>query len=140
MITWDFYSRRSGNTLEKFLSTANNYEEALEKFEKRGVSPPEYSDIMRVFALRMSKNFNIPKSDEKASTKPDAKISDESVLENVPDVPKEVAKNSTTIKAVPRQPESTTRKRRPRKRKNNKTSETKNDGKEYFRKVLSEKK
>ena len=139
MITWDFYARRTGNTLEKFLSSVSSYDEALEKFEKRGIAPAEYSDIMRVFALRMSKNFNIPKSDEKAP-KPVSKSVNESVLENTENTPEEEVKNTTTIKAVPRQPESTTRKRRPRKRTNNKNSKTKNDDKEYFRKVLPEKK
>ena len=60
MIDWDFYARRSGATLEGFLSDTNSYSEALEKFQKRGLNPPPSDEIMKVFELKMSKNFQMP--------------------------------------------------------------------------------
>ena len=69
MIDWDFYSRRSGATLEGFLSSVNSYEEALEKFKKRGLNPPGEEEIMAVFGKKMSKNFTMPNTKNNASKK-----------------------------------------------------------------------
>ena len=109
MIDWDFYSRRSGATLEGFLSDVTSYSEALEKFKRRNLNPPSEEEIMAVFGKKMAKNFTLPSESTKSSKRS---------MPNKASPKKRVRKKTSSNNGAPNQKDSD------------------NDGKEYFRKVL----
>jgi len=46
-ISWSFYSRRRSISLDRFLSGVRTLDDALEKFETRGILPPD--DLAQFF-------------------------------------------------------------------------------------------
>ena len=48
MIDWQFFSKRRGVTLKKFLSGVTTLDEAHERFQNRDLVPPQDSEILEL--------------------------------------------------------------------------------------------
>ena len=129
MITWEFYSKRRKISLESFLKDTGSYESALEYFKTREISPP--ADLKSFY-------------DSPTPQKPENK-------EKSLPTPEEQQATPTRKKAsrAPRKkPATQTRKRRSSTVKKSKTveeaksekspeaAETKDEKKQYFRKII----
>jgi hypothetical protein len=83
MLDWQFFSRRRGITLKSFLSGLSTLPEAHERFQNKGLSPPQDSEILEALALKPSvektpvlkpskiieKQSEAPSTDKKEQTK-----------------------------------------------------------------------
>ena len=127
MITWDFYSKRRRIDLTSFLEGVKTFEDAVEKFRKREITPPE--SLREFFEKEASSEDSQedPASTKKAQsqTRSKAASSTSAKRKSTPTkktrVSKKAPARSSSKKSSDESPED---------------SKDENEKKQYFRKII----
>lgn len=130
MITWDFYSKRKGISLEKYLTSVETYEDAIKLFRSREIHPP--SDLKQYF-LDASERKGSNKALESSSSAPPKNSSGK----RSSTARKKSSPKSATRKAPSRRKAPPKKKEEPvQEASQEQTIETKDEKKQYFRKII----